>query len=90
MAYGVTKQLWEIGDILDVPETWEAVDGKVSEYESHTVEVTLICAVLSSSFLQLVPSGHLICMLSMVTTAGLFGRKPNLRANNSNAQRIGL
>jgi len=37
MAYGMTEQLWDIGDILDVPETWEAVDGKVSEYESHTV-----------------------------------------------------
>jgi len=37
VAYGITKQLWEIGDILDMPETWEAVDGKVSEYESHTV-----------------------------------------------------
>ena len=23
MAAGVTKRLWEIGDIVDVPEAWE-------------------------------------------------------------------
>jgi hypothetical protein len=29
MAAGVTKRLWEISDIVDVLEAWEAADGQV-------------------------------------------------------------
>jgi hypothetical protein len=30
MAAGVTSQLWEIGDIVDVLESWEGTDRKVA------------------------------------------------------------
>jgi len=32
--------------------------------------------------LKSVSSGHLMCMLSMVAIAKLFGKKPNLKADN--------